>query len=98
MPGEMIALISVACAIIGAVIGVLGNSRATRKSITDEGKASGVVLTELGYIKALTEDVRREQREQNDRHHALALEVARIDASARQAHKRIDLIEKKGSV
>jgi len=58
---------------IGALIGLLAGAShlatwviARKTANREQGKESGIVLTELGYIKAGVDDVKRKQ-EQSDR-------------------------------
>lgn len=87
------ALIGIACSILGAVLGYFGFMRNMKKDCAEEGKSSGAILTELGYIKSNTEELKRKLDKQDDRHIEFVGRVTAVEASTKQAHKRIDTIE-----
>lgn len=90
---EITVSVGVICTLLGAVIGYLGFLRASKKDSEDEGRETGTVLTELGYIKGGIDDLKAEQREQRKTNTDLVTRVTAVEASAKQAHKRIDRIE-----
>ena len=84
-------------AVVSTVLGILGTvcaivfglatyKRNRKKDDSDEGKQSGTVLTEIDDIKA-------EQREQRNTNTQFLERLTAVEASAKQAHKRIDRIE-----
>ncbi len=85
-------------AIISGVAAVFFGWMAFRRSATEddkeEGRESGAVFTELGYIKANTEEIKAEQKEQRKTNTEFITRLTAVEASAKQAHARIDLIEK----
>lgn len=87
------ALIGIVCSILGAVLGYLGFTRNLKKDCAEEGKSSGAILTELGYIKSNTDEIKRKQDKQDERHIEFVGRITAVEASAKQAHKRIDTIE-----
>ena len=91
----MVEYVSVAllCTIVGGVIGVLTFSRNKTKDDKHEGQQNGQMLTELGYIKSGIDDIKNEQREQRKINTEHATKLAAVEASAKQAHRRLDLIE-----
>lgn len=52
MTVELTVVISIACTVLGAAIGFATFRKNREKDVEEEGKADGVVLTEIGYIKA----------------------------------------------
>lgn len=58
-----------------------------------EAKSDATILTELGYIKGGIDDVKAEQREQRKTNTDFVGRLVSVEASAKQAHKRIDHIE-----
>lgn len=79
--------------ILGGVIGVATFSRNKAKDDKSEGRQDGQMLTELGYIKSGIDDIKSEQREQRRINTETATKLASVEASAKQAHLRIDRIE-----
>ena len=78
---------------IGGIIGILTFSRNKAKDDKSEGQQSGQMLTELGYIKSGIDDIKTEQREQRKINTEHATRLASVEASAKQAHLRIDRME-----
>ena len=77
-------------AILSTVLGILGTlsaitfgyaayKRNNRTDNKDEGKESGTILTEIGYIKAGVDDIKRKQEKQDERHVELISRVTAVD-------------------
>lgn len=58
-------------------------------------KHDATVLTEIGYIKANTDEIKAEQKEQRKTNTEFVTRLTDVEASAKQAHKRLDHIEKR---
>ena len=58
-----------------------------------EHKADATVLTEIGYIKANTDEIKQEQKEQRKTNTEVLTRLTSVEASAAQAHRRLDVIE-----
>ena len=92
--GSIIAMVVSICGgLAGIVFGVLSRTRDTKKDNTEDGKQSGIVLTELGYIKAGVDDVKRKQDKQDEQTLGILRELTAVQESAKQAHHRIDGLE-----
>lgn len=85
-----LSVIATLCAI---VFGYIAFARNKKKDDADEGKATGAIMTELGYIKGGIDDVKAEQREQRKTNTEFVERLVSVEASAKQAHKRLDSIE-----
>ena len=85
--------IALLCTLVGGAIGVATFARNKAKDDKSEGQQSGQVLAELGYIKSGIDDIKNEQREQRKINTETATRLASVEASAKQAHRRIDRIE-----
>lgn len=77
-------------AIVFAVIAYLRNRDSDNEK---ENKADATVLTEIGYIKANTDEIKAEQREQRKTNTEFVTRLTAVEASAKQAHHRIDQME-----
>ncbi len=86
-------IIGIICTVLGAIVGVASFSRNKSKDETEEGKQNGTMLTELGYIKANTEEIKAEQKEQRKTNTEFVARLTAVEASAKQAHHRIDRLE-----
>lgn len=89
-------LIGVLVGIAGAVFGGVSFFRNKRQDDAAGGKRDGVVLTELGYIKSGVDDIKRRQERQDERHVEVVSRLTAVEASARQAHRRLDQAEARG--
>ena len=85
--------------IIGALVGVAGvlfglltQLRNKQSADKKEGKEDGMVYSDLGYIKAGIDDLKRDNREMRTEVQNLHDKVTRTEESCKQAHKRIDAL------
>ncbi len=85
-----LSVISTLCAIIFGYIAFVRNRDSDKQK---EAKSDATILTELGYIKGGIDDVKAEQREQRKMNTDFIGRLVSVEASAKQAHKRIDHIE-----
>lgn len=90
-----------AIGIIGCVVGVLGAvfgfTTLLRNKKTDDksdGEKHGVVLTELGYIKKGIEGIEKRLVKQESQYIDVVKHLTKVEESAKQAHQRIDKLEK----
>ena len=85
-----ISVISGVCAIVFGYIAFVRNRDSDK---TKEAKSDATILTELGYIIGGIDDVKAEQREHRKTNTDFVGRLVSVEASAKQAHKRIDHIE-----
>lgn len=85
-----VAVLGVITGIGGFIFGLVSAIRNKKSDDTSEGKQTGIVLTELGYIKSGVDRMERKQDEQDKKYTELAVKQAESEASTKQAHKRID--------
>lgn len=86
----LISIFSVVSAALGVLISWLVFSRQKKKDTEKEGENRGVMASDIGYIKAGVDDLKRETRETRHDMGELSTRVARCEESCKQAHKRID--------
>ena len=86
-------IIGVGCALLGASISYATFMRNKRKDDNNDGHSKGVMLSEIGYIKANTDEIKIEQREQRKTNTEFVTRLTAVEASAKQAHLRIDRLE-----
>lgn len=94
-------MVEIVFGVSGMVVGVIGvvcslvamgrNRSADDKS---NGKESGVVLTELGYIKAGVDDLKRDNRDIKGDLKKLDERITRNEESTKHAHDRINVLSK----
>lgn len=85
----VVSLIGSGVAIVAAIV---NGKRASNKDAAESAKQSGTVLTEIGYIKSGIDDIKRKQDAQDKVITDMAVDIATVKASTKQAHKRIDQI------
>lgn len=90
----VLSAVSTVCAI---VFGYIAFVRNRDKDQTDEAKSDATVLTEIGYIKGGIDDIKAEQREQRKNNMEFIERLVAVEASAKQAHKRLDTLENHAS-
>ena len=85
-------IVSAAAAISGIVLGWLGRSRTVRQ----DGAADGELRASVNYIRQAVDDMRVEIRLMRQDYADLVERVARVEESAKSAHRRIDRLEGRG--
>ena len=88
--GIVLTIISVVSAVLGVVISWVAFSRKSRKENERLGESRGVMASDIGYIKAGVDDLKREGRETRTDVRLLSERITRCEESCKQAHKRID--------
>ena len=83
-------LISVISILITLVFSYLVFWRNTRKDHESSGENRGVIMSEIGYIKAGIDDLKRDNGEIRRKIEDHETRMARVEESCKQAHKRID--------
>lgn len=87
------AVIGIAGTILGGALAYAAFLRNSKKDSEADGKQSGTILTELGYIKGGIDDLKSENREQRKTNTEFISRLTAVESSAKQAHKRIDRLE-----
>ena len=90
-PHEILTIIITAVGVIAAVVtGFIGYQNGLRKNSTRDGEERGVLMTEIGYIKAGIDDIKKQQERQDRAHNDLNLRVKTIENEQKTMWKRID--------
>lgn len=84
-------LAGTACSIL---FGFMAFRRNQKTDEQQDGRENGTLLTEIGYIKANTDDIKRKQEKQDEQYLELVERMALVESSAKQAHHRLDRLEK----
>lgn len=88
-------LVSIAGIVITLVFSALSLSQHNRRENEDEGKDKGSMMSDIGYIKAGVDDLKRDTKDNSKRINILIERISRNEESTKQAHKRIDEVNKK---
>ena len=90
------ATVGVICSIVfgalGFIIAYLTFQKNKKKDNVEEGQSRGAMASDIGYIKAGVDDLKRETRETRSAVGELNERVTRVEESCKQAHHRIDEI------
>lgn len=86
--------ISLIVGVAGIAFGLATYFRNKRHDDNEEGRASGTILSDIGYIKAGVDDIKTEQKEQRKTNIEVVARLTAVEESAKQAHKRIDELRK----
>ena len=93
--GQIAVVVSVLGGIAGVIFGVTTLFRNKKQDDEADGRQTGVVLTELGYIKSSVDDIKRKQDKQDEQTIGFLRELTEVKESAKQAHKRIDTLDER---
>ena len=88
-------VLSLTFAALGYLVAYLKFQRDKKKDDVAEGRSKGVIASDVGYIKAGVDDLKREFREIRITVGEQGERLTRVEESTKQAHKRIDGIENK---
>lgn len=87
-------IISLVVGAAGIVFGLVTLFRNKKQDDNEAGKASGTILSDIGYIKAGVDDIKTEQKEQRKTNIELVSRLTAVEESTKQAHKRLDELRK----
>lgn len=87
---QALGVVGTVVAIVCSIAALLRNRDSDKSK---EAKSDATVLTEIGYIKANTDEIKMEQKEQRKTNTEVLTRLTSVEASAAQAHRRLDLIE-----
>lgn len=87
------AIVGIVGTLLGMLLSYAALRRNAKKDNSDEGRESGTILTEIGYIKGGIDRIERKQDTQDERYIKMAERVTAVESSAKQAHHRIDRLE-----
>ena len=80
----------VAALSVGIAVATFVKNR--KKDTADEGTNKGILASDIGYIKAGVDDLKRESRETRHDMGVLSTRLARCEEKCDSAHRRIDEI------
>lgn len=95
---DTLVLLGSAGTICAIVFGYVGYQKGIKKDSYSDGSKNASLKTDIEYIKRRTDDVLLEQKDTNKSISALTERVTRVEESSKQAHKRIDRIEREHTV
>lgn len=75
----------------------LGYSLNRTKAVKSDGQENAEMKAELGYIRKGVDDIRIDQKASEKQMISFGERITRVEESAKQAHKRLDNIEKEAN-
>lgn len=87
-------IITIAAAASGMLLGWIVQAQGHKREIEAAAREDGALKTDVEYIKRGVDDIRADIRVQGQKLDTLAERVARVEESAKQAHLRLDRLEK----
>ncbi|PFM50195.1 hypothetical protein COJ45_05505 [Bacillus cereus] len=95
--GVVTAAIGVFIAIVSAVIGYFSYALNRSKEIKSDGQQDAEMRAKLEYISKGVDDIRIDQKASERQMVAFGERITRVEESSKQAHKRLDNIEKEAN-
>lgn len=86
--------IGIVVAVLGLVISYQAYQLNKTKDVKTDTQESAELKAELGYIRKGVDDIRIDLKANERQMIALGERVTRVEESAKQAHRRIDSLEK----
>ena len=83
----VLSAVSTVCAII---FGYSAYKRNGNADVSSHAAKNATFLSEIGYIKSNTEEIKAEQKEQRKTNTEFVSRLTAVEESVRQAHKRIN--------
>ena len=87
-------IVAIVGGIAGVLFGLVTLFRNKKQDDTQQGRESGTVLSDLGYIKAGVDEIKSEQKEQRKTNIEFITRLSAVEESTKQAHKRIDELKR----
>ena len=87
--------LTIVSGICAVAFGYAAFRRNQKSDDKDAGNERGTMLAEIGYIKSGVDDIKLEQREQRKTNAEYLERLVDCEASAKQAHRRIDGVEQR---
>lgn len=85
--------ISIIIAVMGFLLAVITFFIGRLSAAKSDGRQDGTILTELGYLRSNTDEIKRRLDKQDERDREYISRLTAVEQSAKQAHKRIDTME-----
>ena len=94
---DVAAIASIVGIVAGVIFGYIGFQSGLKKQCKDEGKNTGSLMSDIGYIKAGIDDLKRKQETSELRHYELVERVTKAEESLKSAWYEIKKGKKEDS-
>lgn len=90
---EWLSPLALGASVLAAIVALFGFLKSRQKDDRSDASNEATMLTEIGYIKGNTDEIKNELRDQREKTTELRERVSAVEESAKSAHKRIDRLE-----
>lgn len=93
--GTFATLIGMIGVVSGVMLGWMGRSRSSKQDTVQQASSGAALRADVDYIKRGVDDTRIEIKAQGQLYNMLSERVTRLEESSKQAHKRLDRLDRK---
>ena len=94
---DWIAVLAILSPISAMLIAWMSWGRTRNKDAAEGGASNATIFVQLGHIKEGNDDIKAQLKDMTAQQGNMRERISSVEASAKQAHKRIDHIEGKAS-
>ena len=94
---DVAAIASIVGIAAGVIFGYIGYQGGLKRQCKDEGKNTGALMSDIGYIKAGIDDLKQEQKSAQIKHYELVERVTKAEESLKSAWYEIKKGKKEDS-
>ncbi len=94
--GIVMTMVSLAASVSGIVFAVLAFKRSERQEHRVEGKSEGLMLSDIGYIKACVDRMEKNLANIDERYRNIAERLVKAEENLFNLQKRVEKITEKG--
>lgn len=95
--GIVVTIVGLCASVSSIVFAFLAFKRSEKQEQKIEGKSEGLILSDIGYIKACVDRVEKNLTTVDERYRNVVERLARVEESLENAQKRVDeIIVQKG--
>lgn len=88
--------IGLAASISSIVFAILAFKRSEKQEHKNEGKSEGLILSDVGYIKACVDRMEKNLTSVDERYRNVFERLVKVEEALANAQKRVDEIKKEG--
>ena len=85
-------VVSLAASVSGIVFALLAFKRSERQDQKSAGKSEGLIMSDIGYIKACVDRMEKNLASVDERYRNLVERLAKVEEGLSNAEKRIDVV------
>jgi len=94
---DWIAVLAILSPISAMLVAWMSWGRTRSRDAAENGASNATILVQLGHIKEGNDDIKGQLKDMKEQQGNMRERITSVEASAKQAHKRLDHIEGKAS-